>query len=49
MNAYILLIAILVPEFWVGMTINLTVNLPAEHFDVIASLTYYATHFNLVL
>ncbi len=48
-NVTFILLALLIPQFWLGMTINLEVNIPVKNLNAIGSLTYYGEHFPLIL
>ncbi|MCW6171189.1 MAG: hypothetical protein LVQ96_08500 [Thermoplasmatales archaeon] len=48
-NVIFLLLGLLIIQFWLGMTINLEVNIPVKHFGAMRSLMYFGGHFGFVL
>ena len=48
-NVIFLLIGLLAAQFWLGMTINLEVNIPVKHLGAIQSLIYFGSRFDFVL
>jgi hypothetical protein len=48
-NTFFLFIAVISLQFWIGMTINLEVNIPVKHLGPISSLFYFGSHFTFVL
>ena len=48
-NVTFLLIGLLIAQFWLGMTINLEVNLPVKYLGAIQSLIYFGSRFGFVL
>lgn len=48
-NTGIVFLALIGLQFWLGMSINLEVNLPVKHLSAFSSLFYYAGHFGFVL
>ena len=48
-NTIFLLLAILALQFWLGMTINLEVNIPVKHLGPLSSILYFGGHFIFVL
>ncbi|MDG7038299.1 MAG: hypothetical protein JRN32_03340 [Nitrososphaerota archaeon] len=48
-NVIFLLIGLLTAQFWLGMTINLEVNIPVKHLGAIQSLIYFGSRFDFVL
>ena len=36
-------------QFWLGMSINLEINLPVEHFSAVESVIYFSSHFPMIL
>lgn len=48
-NATFLFLALLALQFWLGMSINLEVNIPVKHLGALGSLLYFGSHFTFVL
>ena len=48
-NVTFLLLGLLILQFWLGMTINLEVNIPVKHLGAIQSILYFGGHFDFVL
>ena len=48
-NVIFLLIGLLIAQFWLGMTINLEVNIPLKYLGAIQSLIYFGSHFVFIL
>ena len=48
-NLIFLLLALLVAQFWLGMTINLEVNIPVKYLGAVQSLAYFGSHFGFIL
>jgi peptidoglycan biosynthesis protein MviN/MurJ (putative lipid II flippase) len=48
-NTGIVFLALIGLQFWLGMSINLEVDLPVKHLSAFSSLFYYASHFGFVL
>ncbi|MEM3192975.1 MAG: hypothetical protein QW292_13010 [Candidatus Parvarchaeota archaeon] len=48
-NLIIVLFAFLIFQFWLGMTINLEINMPIKHLGALESLIYYGGHFGFIL
>ena len=48
-NTFFLFLAVMALQFWLGMTINLEVNIPVKHLGLFASLFYFGSHFTFVL
>lgn len=48
-NTFFLFLAVIALQFWLGMTINLEVNMPVKHLGLVASLLYFGSHFTFVL
>ena len=48
-NVIFLLIGLLIAQFWLGMTINLRVNIPVKHLGAVQSLIYFGGHFAFIL
>ncbi len=47
-NAIFLLLGLLIAQFWLGMTINLEVNIPVKHLGAIQSLMYFGSHYGFI-
>ena len=48
-NVIFILFILLIAQFWLGMAINLEVNMPVMHLGAIASLLYFGDHFWFIL
>ncbi len=48
-NLIFLLLALVAAQFWLGMTINLEVNLPVKNLGALQSLIYFGSHFGFIL
>ena len=48
-NAIFLLLGLLIAQFWLGMTINLEVNIPVKHLGAIQSLMYFGSNYGFIM
>ena len=48
-NVSIIFLALIGLQFWLGMSINLELNLPVKNLSAIGSIEYYAGHFGFIL
>jgi len=48
-NTTVIFLILITLQFWLGMSINLELNLPVKHLPPISSLIYYASHFGFIL
>ncbi|MFG1556195.1 MAG: hypothetical protein AAE985_07035 [Thermoplasmataceae archaeon] len=48
-NVLFLILGLLMIQFWLGMTINLEVNIPVKYLGPLQSLTYFGGHFAYIL
>ncbi len=44
-NTEVIFLALIALQFWLGMSINLELNLPVKHLSPIYSIIYYSSHF----
>ncbi|MEM0155817.1 MAG: hypothetical protein QW597_04355 [Thermoplasmataceae archaeon] len=47
-NLIFLLLGLLIAQFWLGMTINLEVNIPVKTLGAIQSIIYFASHYAFI-
>ncbi len=48
-NVIFLLLGLLVTQFWLGMTINLEINMPVKYLGAVQSLIYFGSHYMFIL
>ena len=48
-NLVFVLLALLIAQFWLGMTINLEVDIPVKYLGAVQSLLYFGSHFGFIL
>lgn len=47
-NVILILFFLMIIQFWLGMTINLEVNMPVKHLGIIESLLYYGGNYGFI-
>ena len=48
-NLVFVLLALLIVQFWLGMTINLEIDIPVKYLGAVQSLLYFGSHFGFIL
>ena len=48
-NLVFVLLALLIAQFWLGMTINLEIDIPVKYLGAVQSLVYFGSHFGFIL
>lgn len=49
LHSWYMLSGLLIIQFWLGMTINLEVNIPVKYLDPLQSLIYFGSHFACII
>ena len=48
-NLVFVLLALLIVQFWLGMTINLEIDIPVKYLGAVQTLLYFGSHFGFIL
>ncbi len=48
-NLVFVLLALLIAQFWLGMTINLEIDIPVKYLGAVQTLVYFGSHFGFIL